>query len=69
MISIDFKVFGLTQPSFEHADSGLESVIFRFFDLPEWEAGALLIQPPRLATTIGHVWLMPLEHSGMPQLL
>ena len=43
-----FKVIGLTRPEFKAAGSGLESMIFRFPDLPEGEVSTLLIQPPWL---------------------
>ena len=49
MTSINFKVFGLTRPEFESVGSGVEPAIFRFPDLPGWEAAALLIWPNRLA--------------------
>ena len=49
MTSINLNVIGLTQPGHkvENAMSRFEPVTFRFPDLPEWEADALLIQPPR----------------------
>ena len=37
--------------------SGFESVTFRFPDLPEQEAGTLLIRPPRLVATAACVFL------------
>ena len=36
-MSINFKVFGLTQPGFEPAGSRLETATFGFPDLPEWD--------------------------------
>ena len=46
MTNINFKV--MTRPGFEPAGSGLEPTIFGFPDLPEQEAGDLLIRPPSL---------------------
>ena len=43
MTSINFKVIGLTRPGFKAAGSGLEPAIFGFLNLPEQEAGTLLI--------------------------
>ena len=48
MTSLNFEVFGFTRPGFEPVGSGLEPMTFGFPNLPEREAGALLIQPPRL---------------------
>ena len=48
MTSINFKVFGLTRPDLEPEGSRLDPVNFGFPDLPEWEAGALLIWPHQL---------------------
>ena len=48
MTSINVEVIGLTRPGFKAIGSRLEPPIFRFPDLPEQEAGALLIQPPGL---------------------
>ena len=50
MTSINFNVFGLTQPGFEPTGSRLQLMIFGFPDLPEWEAGALLIRSPRVVS-------------------
>ena len=54
------KVLGLSRPGFEPTGSGLEAAIFRFPDLPKQEAGALLIQPPRLV-----IWIR--THGGCGQ--
>ena len=44
--SINFKVISLIRPGIKPAGSGFEPAIFGFPDFSEWEAGALLIQPP-----------------------
>ena len=48
MTSINFKVIGLTQPGLENDDVWIRTCDLGFFDLPEQEADALLIRPPRL---------------------
>ena len=48
MTSINFKVIGLIRHGFENARSGFETATIGFPDLPEREAEALLIRPPRL---------------------
>ena len=48
MPSINFKVICLTEPGFENARSRFKPVPLRFADLPEREADALFIRPPRL---------------------
>ena len=40
---MNVKVIGLTQPGFKAAGSGLKPTFFGFPDIPEWDAGALLI--------------------------
>ena len=47
MISINVKVLGLTRPGFEPTCSTLKLVTFRFSDLLEQEANALLTWQPR----------------------
>ena len=46
MTSINSKVIALTQPGFKAIGSEPEPTIFRFPDLPEQEAGTLLIRTP-----------------------
>ena len=53
MVSINFKVLGLNQPGFERVGSRLGPAIFRIPNLPEREADALLIWPPRLIVLSG----------------
>ena len=48
MTSINFKVIGLTRPGFENCEVWIRSCVFGFPNLPEQEADALLIRPPRL---------------------
>ena len=48
MTSINFKVLGLTRLGFKTVGSALEPVIFRLLDLPGWEVGILLNQPPQM---------------------
>ena len=54
MTDINFKVIGLTQQGFKPAGSTLEPAIFGFADLPEREAGTLLIQPPQFIGMRGY---------------
>ena len=69
MTSINFKVIGLTRLEIEPAGSGLEPVIFRFHDLPAWEAGVLLIRLPRLVCnneSSGHdIWYCTGDRLGL----
>ena len=56
MVGINFKVFGLTQPGFEHAGSGLEPTIFGLLDFLKQEGG----RSTHLANPTGpyKVWVM-----------
>ena len=55
--SINFKVIGLTRPGLKNVRSSFKLAIFRFSDLPEREADALLIRPPRLVlNAVCGVW-------------
>ena len=46
VISINFKVTGLSQPGLKPTGSAFEPARFRFLDLPAREADAPLIRPP-----------------------
>ena len=60
MISINFKVIGLTQPRFGNARYEFESMTLGFLHLPERETDALLIRLPRLVCSVGVIcWVPP----------
>ena len=60
MTNINFKVIGLTQPWLETVRSAFEPVNFRFPNLSEQEAVALLIWPPQL---VSGAYLTDLTHD------